>query len=134
MNKTQIEAAFDGRISPTAIQLVGDEVRIVGNWCYVTHDGKDSNRQDVYDIWICNPANIRDGLGQRKVRNIIHALNLPLGTSFRELNGEAWAKVRGTGLILQNLALLGIRQKRQISPEQHRKLAVRLKAAREARL
>ncbi len=134
MNKTQIEVAFYGRVSPTAIQLVDGEVRIVGKWCSITHDGKDRTGQDVYDIWICNPANIGDGLGQRKVRNILHALNLPLGTSFRELNGEAWAKVRGTGLILQNLALLGIRQKRQITPEQHRKLAIQLKAAREARL
>ncbi len=126
MNQTEIYDAFDGRISKTAIQLVDDEWRIVGNWCYVIYDGN-----NMWDVWICNPPCLRDGLGQRKVKNIICSFKGVVKTPFRELTGEAYTKVQGTDAILNNLGLLGIRKKRQISEAQRKKQAEHLKRVRE---
>ncbi len=122
MNQTDILNAFEGRISKTAIRQVDDEWRVVGKFCYVTKD----ETGDTWDIWICSPSNLVAGLGRRKVRNIISRLESCTGEHFHELTGEAWGKVRGTEIILQNLDHLGIRKKRQISEEQRRKLAERL--------
>ncbi len=121
LNKEGIYCAFGGRISKKAIQLIDDEWRIVGKWCYVTQDD-----EHVWDIWICNPADIAAGLGQRKVRNMLHALKSCVGEPFHELTGEAWGKVRGTQLILNNLAVLGIRKKRTVSEKQRNAMVLRL--------
>lgn len=126
MTQSEIYHAFNGRISKKAIQLIDDEWRIVGKWCYVTQDN-----QTTWDIWICNPADLCQGLGQRKVRNILSGLNSCTGEAFHELTGEAWGKVRGTEIILRNLDLLGIRKKRVISEQQRKALAERLKSVRQ---
>ena len=118
MNKTDIYNAFDGKISNTAIQRFDDEWRIVGKWCYVATDDEIG---DVWDIWICNPNDIAKGLSQRRVRSIILALESTGKMKFNELTGEAWGKVRDKDVILENLKLLGIRKKREVSPEQARK-------------
>ena len=122
MNQSQLFDAFKGRISKTAIRKVDDEWRIVGKFCFVTKD----DDGDVWDIWICSPSNLSAGLGRRKLKHILSGFNLPTGEGFYEATGEAWGKVRGTGIILQNLDLLGIRKKRQLSDAQRIKLAERL--------
>jgi len=115
MNKADIYKAFGDKISKTAIQCIDDEWRIKGKWCYVTPDDEQG---EIWDIWICNPENIAAGLSQRRFKSIIHALESTGKVGFNELTGEAWGKVTDKSLILENLKLLGIRKKRQVSPEQ----------------
>ncbi len=127
ISKSQIFHAFGERISITAIQNIAGEWMIKGKWCFIAPD---DGKGEVWDIWICNSDNLCKGLGQRKVKNILHTLNGTVKTPFRELTGEAWGKVRDKGLILQNLHLLGIRKKRQVSPQQAVRSAEILKTAR----
>ena len=126
MTKQELYEFFDRRISKTAIIKRDDEWIVKGKHCTLS-------LEDNYtiDVWICHPADLYSGLGQRKVRNILRILEKsPVGVQFIELTGEAHAKVQGTELILQNLKLLGIRKKREISQQTAQQLRFRLKEAR----
>lgn len=119
MTKQELYDAFDGKISKTC--LVDDQTEtgsymIQGKYCWIqtAFDYGD----DVWNIFICNPTDMHKGLGLRKVRNIVRVLpKTCVKTAYRELNGEADMWVKGTEGILQNLKLLGIRKKRELSPE-----------------
>ena len=127
MNKADIYKAFEDKISSTVIQLRYDEWVIKGKFCIVAPDDEDGG---VWDIWICNPDDIAAGLSQRRVRNITQALESTGKMEFNELTGEAWGKVRDKEVILNNHKLLGIRKKRQITPEQASNNVKMLVAAR----
>ncbi len=115
MRKSKIFQAFDGKTSMTAIQFRYDEWVIKGKFCIVAPDDEIGN---VWDIWICNPGDIKAGLSQRKVKSMVRTLESTGKMEFNELTGEAWGKPRDQEIILGNLKLLGIRKKRQVSPEQ----------------
>jgi len=127
MIKLKIIDAFEDKISSTAIQFRYDEWVFKGKFCIVAPDYEDGG---VWDIWICNPDDIAAGLSQRRVRNIIQALESTGKMEFNELTGEAWGKVSDKNVILGNLKLLGIRKKRVMSPEQASKNAEVLNLAR----
>lgn len=112
---------FRNDVSSSAFKLIDGELTIVGKWCRLTLDD-----DGAFDVWICNPDDLYSGLGVRKVRSVISRLNSPAGSPFHELTGEGWGKVRGKELILQNLALLGIKKKRRVSDEQRLALISRL--------
>jgi hypothetical protein len=129
MNKKELFNAFDQRISEKSIVERNDEYVIEGKFCVITPMGE--NR---WDVWICNSNDIDQGLDQRKVINI--AANLfksPCKSELTELTGEGWGVVAGTGIILQNLKLLGIKKKRMDSPESFEKMVKRLNDAKEVR-
>lgn len=113
---------FGNDVSSSAFQMIDTELNIVGKWCRITQDS-----ELVFDVWICNHADLNSGLGQRKVRNIISRLNSPAGSPFHELTGEAWGKVRDKEIILENLPVLGIKKKRRVSDEQRKSMALQLK-------
>ena len=126
MNKKELFNVFDQRISEKSIVERNDEFVIQGKFCVIAPIGNNK-----FDIWICNPDDPYKGLGQRKVRNI--AANLfksPCISEFTELTGEGYGVVAGTEIILQNLNLLGIKKKRQISPENASMLKDRMTAMR----
>lgn len=67
-------------------RIRSDEPVIVGKWCICGYlEG------DLFDVWICNPKDIAQGLGQRRVRNIHRAIaDLGLDSGpYSELAGEA---------------------------------------------
>ena len=116
---------FARDVSSVAFKLIDGELNIIGKWCRITLEDN-----GVFDVWICNTADIQKGLGVRKVRNIVLSLNSTAGSPFHELNGEAWGKVRGKEIILENLPVLGIKKKRRISDEQRKRIAEQLKKYR----
>ena len=117
MGRDEIYNFFDQNISKKAIQNIDDEWQVVGKWCRIAIE-----ENDVIDIWLCNPIDIATGLGTRKLRTLILALNSTVEGEFRELTGEAYTKTSLKDSNLLNLNLLGIRKKRIISDECQQKL------------
>jgi hypothetical protein len=129
MNKKELFNAFEQKISLKSIVKRNDEYVIVGKFCVIAPLGE--NR---FDVWVCNPNDLYNGLGQRKVSNIAAKLfKSPCIGEFTELTGEGWGVVAGTEIILQNLKLLGIKKKRVDSPETVEKMIKRLNDAKEVR-
>lgn len=116
---------FGKDISSSAFKIIDGELNIVGRYCRISLEG-----DGLFDIWICNHADIQKGLSTVRVRNIISRLNPPVGSPFHELTGEAWGRVQGKEIILQNHPLLGIRKKRRVSDEQRKQMAEQLKKYR----
>ncbi len=128
MTKQELFDAFDQKISKKAIVSRGDEYVIQGRFCVIAFE-----EPDLWDIWVCNPDDLYSGLGAKKVRNICaelikSAVNLPV----RELTGETDTRTRDKGVILNNLSVLGIRKKRQVSPKQLEKMRIRMRKLKEA--
>jgi hypothetical protein len=121
MNQTEIYNACEGKISRTAIIDRDGEYVIRGKCCIAAPEDN-----GIWDIWICNEKNLAIGLGQKKVRNTIRTFQSPIKVAFRELTGEAYAKVKGIESILANTGILGIRRKRKISQEQIDKFVQRV--------
>jgi hypothetical protein len=113
---------FGNDVSSSAFKSIDGELNIVGKWCRIALEDN-----GVFDVWICNTADLNSGLVQKKVRNIVSRLNSQARSPFHELNGEAWGKVRGKEIILENLSVLGIKKKRRISDEQRKRIAEQLK-------
>ena len=128
MTKSEIYEAFDQKISKIAIVERDGNYVIQGKWSIVEPIGR------AFDVWICNPTDMTKGLGTRKVNNMLEAFQSHTRTPFHRLNGEAYTRVAGKEIILQNLDLLGIRKKRQYSDETLRKTKERLKEARDAQI
>ena len=129
MNKKQIIECFDNKIALRCIQYDGCEWGITGKYCRITPlDG------ERWDLWLCNPKNIAAGLGARRLNRIIRILSgkMPATGLFTELTGEAYTQHATTELILNNLALLGIFRKKQISAAQRELLVARLRELRAA--
>lgn len=124
MTKQEIFDAFNDLISKKSIVQRDDEWVIQGKWCIIANEG------DLWDIWLCNPKDMVNGLGARKLTNLVSHLNSLVEWPFRELNGEAYTKVAGTALISASLRLLGIKKKRNLSQEQIDKFVQRTKEYR----
>lgn len=124
MNKQDLIKAFPA-ISPVAIQERDGEYVIVGKFCIVAPLGGDQ-----WDLWLCNPKDLAQGLTTRKLRILLEKLRL--NAAFTVLDGEAYANLQGTALIENNLDLLGIRKKRQLSEEHRQKLRLQMKALKNA--
>jgi hypothetical protein len=124
MNKQELFAAFDGRVSKSALHVIDDEVCVVGKYCRVSP----MEAPDMFDLWLRNALSSTDGLGSRKLTHIIGALGTEL--PWCRLDGEAHVTVRKE-TILNNLAVLGIRKRRatKLSDTQRADLARRLQRA-----
>ena len=114
MTKQELFDYFEGKISKTAIYPDnGPHYQVRGKYCVLyPYD-------NVIDVWIVNTKDMRSGLGTRKVKNIISAVQDRAGTPFRELNGEAFGKIGDKSVILDLLRVLGIRRKKIVSGNLH---------------
>jgi len=118
-------------VAPSAIKKIGDEYEIVGKFCRVImfDDG-------TIDLWLCNPTDMFNGLSKRKLNRLVSALKVPVESTFNDkvtklipfnvLDGEAWINLALPDLILENLKLLGIRKKRELTSIQKQSLVERL--------
>ena len=130
MTKNDLLKTFP-TVSPSAIKKIDDEYEIVGKFCRIImfDDGQ-------IDLWLCNPSNMVKGLSKRKLNSLVSALEVPVESTFRDkvtkpisfnvLEGEAWVNLDLPDLILNNLKLLGIRKKRELTAIQKQALVERL--------
>lgn len=131
MTKSEVLMLFP-TVSPSVIKKIEDEYEIVGKFCRVIifDDGK-------IDLWLCNPKKMFNGLSKRKLDSLVKALEVPTkgslndqtkeSISFTVVDGEAWLNLDLPDLILNNLKVLGIRKKRELSISQRQSLVKRLK-------
>lgn len=118
MNKGEIYDYFDHAISKTCIKQPDDgEWQVVGKWCKVSFS---DHNTDHLDLFICNPKDMLNGLGTRKLKNIISGLKGAGKTRFTEVDGEAWGVVAGKQVITDNIKLLGIRWKKTVTTDNSR--------------
>lgn len=118
MTKTELYEYYDQKISKLAIQEIDGEWTVVGKWSRTVI--MDSG---LIDIWICNHSDIPAGLGTRKVRNMLAALSGYAGNeTVREITGEGYVQTWDKGVVLHNLASLGIRIKRRVDPKMAERL------------
>ena len=114
MNKEKLYQFFEEKISKSAIQKRDNDWIILGKWSIVSvwDDG-------LIDIWLCDAQNLPLGmLGERKLTNIITGLEkISVKSVFHRLTGEAYTQAMDKELVLLNLNLLGIRKKKQLSPD-----------------
>ncbi len=124
-------------VAPSTIKKIDDEYEIVGKFCKVImfDDG-------TIDLWLCNPTDMFNGLSKRKLNSLVYALEVPVGSTFNDtttksisfnvLDGEAWINLDLPDLILENLKLLGVRKKRELTPIQKQSLVERLQGKKAA--
>ncbi len=118
-------------VAPSAIKKINDEYEIVGKFCRVImfDDG-------TIDLWLCNPTDMFNGFSKRKLNSLVSALEVPVESTFNDkvtkpisfsvLEGEAWINLDLPDLILNNLKVLWIRKKRELSSTQKQSLVERL--------
>lgn len=111
-----LKIIFKNDVSSSAFK----EKCIVGKWGII------SVLDDVFDIWIVQ-SNL-DPIPYRKMAFI--QKNIPVEADLHMLTGEAWFQTRDIELVRQTLPLLGIKKKRQLSPETKKKQAERLAKVR----
>lgn len=123
MTKNEMFDAFDGVLTNANMvpESSGDYI-LHGKFCIIAPIGN-----DLWDVWVCNAKDLRKGLGERKVTNILDVF----GSAYQEgtlirLTGEAHGIVAGTEKILGNSKLLGLKRKRQLSPESLEKARARM--------
>jgi len=133
MTKNDLLKTFP-TVSPSAIKKIDDEYEIVGKYCRIImfDDWQ-------IDLWLCNPANMVKGLSKRKLNSLVSVLEVPVESTFRDkvtkpipfnvLEGEAWINLDLPDLILNNLKLLGIRKKRELTVIQKQALVEKLQGA-----
>ncbi len=130
MTKNDLLETFP-TVSPSVIKKIDDEYEIVGKFCRIImfDDGR-------IDLWLCNPSNMFKGLSKRKLNSLVSALEVPVESTFSDkvtksisfsvLEGEAWINLDLPDLILNNLKLLGIRKKRELTVIQKQALVEKL--------
>ena len=129
MEKQQIFDAFNSKISKTQIVNRDGEFVIQGKFCVIAPEGSG------WDVWICSPDDLVNGLGERRLTSILTNLEISLTkTVFTRLNGEAHTWVRDTSLILSSLKLLGIRKKMEYSEATLKKKRLHLENIRNSKV
>lgn len=126
MTKSELKAAFGGKISSSAIKDtwsgMPDEPFIQGKWCRVSpaEDGS-------WDVFICNPADVAAGLTMHRVNSVIRRIEelhgKPLNVHIYD--GEASLTLSTEG-VLACLKPLGIRRARVMSEESKTAMLQRL--------
>ncbi len=117
MNKQQIFDAFDGQLSKKAIIQADGVWRIKGKDVEIEYLG-----DGIWDVYICNRQNMANGVGQRRVNNVLKLFK-PTPAAVTELTGEAFVQGRLEDIkpvILSHRAFLGIRKKREVVADQVR--------------
>ena len=114
--KKSLRALTRGELSDRCIQKIEGEWQLVGTYCRCTllPDG------DAWDVWVCNPADLRAGLGQRRVRAIRKSMP---DLKFTELTGEGFFPRVPTARLLDSRVNLGLRKRARFSDEHKEKLA-----------
>jgi len=119
--RRMLEDVTGKAFATSAYQCADDEWMVQGKFCRCSYLGN-----DCWDVWLCNPDNIRDGLTQRRVRSI-HARIIEFARQevpFRELTGEGVYPVISTELLTKCAPLLGIKRRRKVSREVLETLAI----------
>ena len=96
-----------------AYQIIDDEPIVVGVWCRCAYIGN-----DLWDVWLCNPLDLRSGLSQRRINSIrsrMAEISGRLGPC-RELTGEGIYLAMPTDIFLRSRLALGIPKRRAVSP------------------
>lgn len=117
LSKAELIELFEGRIRPQSIVKRNgggdeDEWVVFGKYCIAAYD--DDGRLDV---WLCSPANIRDGLAPVRVHRIMAEIASRTGVevaNWRVLDGEAYTKSMTPAQVVACADLLGIRLKRRM--------------------
>ena len=130
--KQAIFDAFGGRISKTCIVKRDGEWVVKGKCCILaTVDDR------TWDLWICNPDDLRAGLHQKCVNDRVCKLEkVAQNRTFTILNGEAHTTLPNPDDLVSNpdlLRLLGIRRRKQLTTAQKRVLLERLAIRRKAK-
>jgi len=130
MTKNDLLKTFP-TVSPSAIKIIDDEYEIVGKFCRIIMFD-----EWQIDLWLCNPTNMVKGLSKRKLNSLVSVLEVPVESTFNDqvtkpipfsvLEGEAWINLDLPDLILNNLKLLGIRKRRELTYIQKQSLVERL--------
>ena len=115
MTRAELEQVTSKAFSSSAYRVIDDERQVVGKHCRCAYLGN-----DLWDVWLCNPADLVSGLSQRKVRAISARIAeiAPLQTRFRELTGEGVYDAMPTALLLKSARYLGIKGRRAPSAAQ----------------
>jgi len=108
---------FENEVSSSAIKIVDGETRIIGKFAQIAllDDG-------LFDIWLVAPG--LEPISARKLNSLIK--KFPQEAKFTVLTGEAYTQVSDKNIVIERLSLLGIRKKRQLSPEAKEKLILQL--------
>lgn len=114
MNKKQIHEATGNTIARTAVNKnLAGAYSIVGKWCYIAPDG------DEWDVWLCNPIDMENGLSERKLNAMLDRPEICRDARvdrMHRLKGEAHFRINDPMWIVENLAWLGIRKRRKADP------------------
>ena len=130
--KQAIFDACDGQVSKTCIVRRDGEWVVKGKFCILAplDDG-------TWDLWICNPGDLRIGLHQRRVNDRVRKLKIiPQNRPFTILKGEAHATLPGLDDLVSNpdlLRLLGIRRRKRLTEAQKNALVERLAGRRKVK-
>ena len=127
----EIIEALNDRISKVCVVDRDGEWVVKGKCCIISR-----HEDGTWDVWICDPNNLVEGLHSRSVTNRVSKLtkHAEEGSLF-EGDGEAWL-TSSIDFIIQDPALcklLGIRRKRQLSIDQKMALIERLASRRRAK-
>ena len=112
MNKAELYDFFEQKISQSAIQFIDYEYMVIGRTCRISVDDKGE-----IDIFICNHRNLTEGLGTRALRTRLDAVKTHAARLVVELDGEGYIKTRDKDSVFRAMRLLGIRKKKELSPE-----------------
>ncbi len=105
MNKAKLIEASHVAFSEPAYRCIDREWIVVGKFCRCGYNG-----DQTWDVWLCNPKDIRAGLSHRRIRSIANKVRA--NCRFIELTGEGvYPSITTTELILDR-HLLGIRKRR----------------------
>ncbi len=93
MTKQQIFDAFNGYFSKVGIRQIDGEYRLIGKFVHI------APMEDcgLWDVWICNAADIPKGLTKHKLTAILK--KLPVSWQAERLTGEAYTQVPLDSLI-----------------------------------
>jgi hypothetical protein len=113
MSLLELKEKTRNAFSHAAYQIIDDEPIVVGTWCRCAYIGN-----DLWDVWLCNPLDLRSGLSQRRINSIrsrIAEISRRPGP-YRELTGEGIYLAMPTDIFLRSRLALGIPKRRAVSP------------------
>ena len=86
MKKIEMFEALGGNVAKSTISVGneydGEYTRSIGKYCVIGAPIEDTND---FDFFICNNKNMHDGIGQRKVNNILEMIIDKIGVSEKDI-------------------------------------------------
>lgn len=108
VTKRDLEAITQDSFARNAIRKIDEEWTVVGRFCRCVYNG-----DETWDVWLCNPDNLAQGLSERKVSAIYGRIadKCPDAGPFRRLTGEGIYPSMPTETFLLSASFLGIRRR-----------------------